>query len=173
MCNKQCFSKFTDEENFSCFWELKDKSVQYAYFHGLICVKKGSLPTPRTAQSSWSPRETSFLYVVSFQREKKVRLVVSVCCLYTCRYMLIKAVCRVAFVNVHGITHGLVCHLAFYAMTSPSPPTDSRGKQSNPRAMSQNVKKQISNHIKSFPITESYYGCNAATKGRKYNCDPI
>ena len=73
-CKKQCFSKFTDEERkkiFSCFWELGDKLVQDAYLHGLIRVRKVARRRPRTAQSSRSPRKSRFLYVVSFQREKR------------------------------------------------------------------------------------------------------
>ena len=69
-CKKQCFSKFTEEERkkiFSCFWGLGDKSVQDAYLHGLIRVRKVARRRPRTAQSSRSPRENSFVYVVRFQ----------------------------------------------------------------------------------------------------------
>ena len=75
---------------------------------------------------------------------------------------------RETFVNVHGITVGRVQHLAFYARTSPTPPTDKRGKHPNLWAMQDDIKKQIHAHIKSFPTIESHY-CQAHTaKGRKY-----
>lgn len=79
-----------------------------------------------------------------------------------------RIVCRNAFISIHGITSGRVRHLAFYAKTSPTPPIDGRGKQPNPRAMSQIIKRQMSDHIKSFPTTESHYARNSTTKGRKY-----
>ena len=79
-----------------------------------------------------------------------------------------RVVCREAFVNLHGITVGRVQHLAFYARTSPTPPTDKRGKHPNPRAMQGDIKKQIHAHIKSFPAMESHYGRAHTAKGRKY-----
>ena len=79
-----------------------------------------------------------------------------------------RVVCREVFVNIHGITVGRVQHLAFYARTSPTPPTDKRGKHSNPRAMQNDIKKQIHAHIKSFPTMESHYGRAHTAKGRKY-----
>ena len=77
-------------------------------------------------------------------------------------------VCREAFVNIHGITVGRVQHLAFFAKTSPMPPTDKRGKHPNTHAMQGNIKKQIHAHIKSFPTMESHYGRAHIAKGRKY-----
>ena len=79
-----------------------------------------------------------------------------------------RVVCRDAFVNIHGVTPGRVRHLAFYAKTSPTPPIDGRGGHPNPRAMVQRTKKQISDHIKSFPYIESHYARSTTTKGRKY-----
>ena len=70
-CKRRCFSKFTEEERKSCFWGLGGKSMQDAYFHGLIRVRKVAHRRPRAAQSSRSPRETSFVYVVRFQSERE------------------------------------------------------------------------------------------------------
>ena len=77
-------------------------------------------------------------------------------------------VCREAFINIHGITVGRVRHIDYFAKNSPTPPVDKRGKQPNPHAMKVDVKKQIHEHIKSFPTTESHYGRAHAAKGRKY-----
>ena len=79
-----------------------------------------------------------------------------------------RVVCRNAFISIDGITSGCVRHLAFYAKASPAPPIDGRGKQPNPHAMSQIIKRQIFDHIKSFPTTESHYARTSTTKGRKY-----
>lgn len=76
--------------------------------------------------------------------------------------------CPDAFVSIHGVTPGRVRHLAFYAKTYPTPLVDGRGRHPNPRALSQSIKKQISDHIKSFPRLESHYARNTTTKGRKY-----
>ena len=68
-CKKNCFSKFTDEERgkiFSGFWGLGDKAVQDAYLHGLIRVRKVERRRPRKSMST--PREATFVYVVSFVR---------------------------------------------------------------------------------------------------------
>ena len=77
LCKRRCFSKFTEEERkkiFFGFWGFGDKSVQDAYLHGLIRVRKVARRRPRAAQSSRSPRETSFVYVVCFQREERERM---------------------------------------------------------------------------------------------------
>ena len=69
-CRRKCFSKFTETERrkiFFGFWGLGDKSVQDAYLHGLIRVKKVARRRPRKAESS--PRESTFVYVVSFPAE--------------------------------------------------------------------------------------------------------
>ena len=65
-CRRQCFSKFTEEEKtkiFSGFWGLGNKSVQDAYLHGLIRVRKVARRRPRNTESC--PREATFVYVVS------------------------------------------------------------------------------------------------------------
>ena len=65
-CKKLCYTKFTDDERnkiFTCFWELGDKAVQDAYLHGLIRVRKVARRRPR--KSSSSPREATYVYVVS------------------------------------------------------------------------------------------------------------
>lgn len=67
-CKRKCFSKFTDAERekiFSGFWALGDKSVQDAYLHGLIRVRRVARRRPRVTQSTRSPRDTTFVYVVS------------------------------------------------------------------------------------------------------------
>ena len=64
-CKRKCYGKFTDMELkriFSCFWELSDKSVQDAYLHGLIRVRKVERRRPRT--SHCTPRAAAFIYVV-------------------------------------------------------------------------------------------------------------
>ena len=67
-CKRKCYTKFSDDEKtkiFSLFWELGDKAVQDAYLHGLIRVKKVGRRRPRTECESSSPREATYVYVVS------------------------------------------------------------------------------------------------------------
>ena len=58
--------------------------------------------------------------------------------------------------------------LAFFARTSSTPPVDKRGKQPNPHATSEGIKKQIHQHIKSFPTAESRYSRSTAVKCKRY-----
>ena len=77
-------------------------------------------------------------------------------------------VCRQAFISIHGITSGRVQHLAHFAQTSPTTPVDKRGKQPNKHATSEDIKKQIRSHIKSFPTIGSHYGRGNMAKGKKF-----
>ena len=66
-CKKLCYSKFTDDERqriFTLFWELGDKSIQDAYLHGLIRVRKIARRRARKSAEVKS-RSASFIYVVS------------------------------------------------------------------------------------------------------------
>lgn len=129
-CKKLCYSKFTDDERkriFTLFWELGDKSIQDAYLHGLIRVRKIARRRARKSAPVKS-RSASFIYVIRANGDERI-------------------VCRQAFINMHGITAGRVQHISFYARTSPTPPVDKRGKQPNPHATEHNIKQQIREHI--------------------------
>ena len=77
-------------------------------------------------------------------------------------------VCLKTFAGVHGITQARVRRLAEARLTSICSPVDMRGKQPNPHKISDAVKKQIDDHIRTFPVMRSHYSRSHHGKRRKY-----
>ena len=74
-------------------------------------------------------------------------------------------VCQKAFASLHGVSIGRVRRIAKASARDICAPKDKRGKHSNrPFVTSATVKKQIEDHMKSFPVIKSHYKTNR----RKY-----
>ena len=77
--------------------------------------------------------------------------------------------CLVAFASLHGICQSRVRRLSSAALSSVHAPVDMRGKHQNrPRVISDSVKKQIDEHIRSFPAMKSHYSRGKNSRRRKY-----
>ena len=75
--------------------------------------------------------------------------------------------CLTAFAGLHGITQARVCRLAVSSLESVCPPLDSRGKHSRHVKVPESIRKQIDEHIRSFPVMKSHYSRAKHNKRRK------
>jgi hypothetical protein len=74
------------------------------------------------------------------------------CCLYIRFPGKDVIACLTAFAGLHGITQARVCRLAVSSLESVCPPLDSRGKHSRHVKVPESIRKQIDEHIRSFPV---------------------
>ena len=76
--------------------------------------------------------------------------------------------CQKAFAGLHGISLSRVRRLAQSVLTSICAPADKRGKHSNrPKKISLTIRKQVKEHIKSYPAMRSHY-FRSKNKKRRY-----
>ena len=79
-----------------------------------------------------------------------------------------KVVCVAAFAGIHGISIARVRRLANVSLQSVCPPRDKRGKHGHHRRITDQVKQQIEDHIRSFPVMKSHYSRSHDNRRRKY-----
>ena len=77
-------------------------------------------------------------------------------------------VCLAAFAGLHGITQARVRRLAVSSLESVCPPLDRRGKHPKHPKIPDSIRKQIDEHIRSFPVMKSHYSRSHHNKRRKY-----
>lgn len=77
-------------------------------------------------------------------------------------------VCQQTFAALHGVSLSRVRRLAEAKLVSICSPLDMRGKQANPHRVQDSVKKQIEEHIRSFPVMRSHYSRSHHGKKRRY-----
>ena len=76
-------------------------------------------------------------------------------------------VCKKAFASLHGVSLSRVRRIAKASSSSIVSPKDMRGKHTNrPHKISAEVKKQVRDHIKSFPAMKSHYSRNKNKRRR-------
>lgn len=74
-------------------------------------------------------------------------------------------VCKVALCLIHGIGKKRLERVASHLTTNITPVHDKRGRHSNrPNQISEDLKKQIHEHVNSFPKRISHYTRNRSTK---------
>ena len=77
-------------------------------------------------------------------------------------------VCLKAFAGLHGITSSCARRLATSSLESACPPLDQRGKHSKHRKIPESIRRQIDDHIRSFPVMKSHYSRARHSQRRKY-----
>ena len=79
-----------------------------------------------------------------------------------------ETVCQKAFASLYGVSVSRVHRIAQASLTSICTPVDKRGKQkTRSRVLQEDVKAQIRQHIKSFPVMKSHYS-RGKSKTREY-----
>lgn len=76
--------------------------------------------------------------------------------------------CLSAFAGLHGITAARVRRLAISSSESFCPPTDRRGKHTKHKKIPESIRKNIDEHIRSFPVMKSHYSRGRHSKRRMY-----
>lgn len=73
-------------------------------------------------------------------------------------------ICKKAFCSLHGISSNRVDRIAAHAAVNITSPPDLRGRHGKHRQVSEEIRAQIDEHIKSFPRRRSHYGRNDNAK---------
>lgn len=140
----KCFEKVGEKDRkaiFEKFYGMTTKNEQDIYIQGLIEVKTVSRVRKRLEKSQ--NRLNSFQLFVTVNNSK------------------IK-ICQGAFLSIHAIGRERLKRIQ-KLLKSGSTPRDRRGKNIKGNAIKPEIREQISNHIKCFPVKESHYS------GKDYN----
>lgn len=140
-CRFKCTEKFSDEERknlCSSYWNLKD----YARKKGFILSQLNVTETSRErlkGQERKKNRELSIEY--SFQKTNVKERV--------CKTFFMKTLC-ISWGPIHKALEGRDSSGAFVE-------SDKRGKSESANKTDENIRKQIKEHIESFPSVQSHY----------------
>ena len=137
-CKKNCYNIVGQEaikEIFKDFWEIGDYNLQNAYLQNIMAKEDIKRRRPN---KSGVTRSGSFKYFVNYKNVK-----------YN--------VCRVAFLNIHGIKKDRANSAFNKKSDSGAPKKDGRGKNDNPRRFKGPKLDCVHEHIQSLPVRSSHY----------------
>lgn len=135
-CKKQCFNKISEAERIGVFnkvYSFNKKNEQDLYLQSLIEIQDIKRKRPRNEDPK--ERSSNFTYNVSVFNRRV-------------------AVCKKAYVSLHGITENRVRRLCNLILKGEAP-IDKRGKHPCPRRMSAETCQLVREHIESFPLKEA------------------
>ena len=138
-CRKKCFQMIderTRQEIFDSFWAAADQEKQDAHLLALIEQIPVKRRRPRSNARGENYRQYTYKYHVRLPTGK------------------LKDVCSKAFSAVFGINDSRVERVRSEAGVVPA---DRRGRHPCSRKISDEIKKQVENHILSFPRRSSHY----------------
>ena len=140
-CSHRCRDKVNVEEQqriFDDFYALASHDTQNKYLYGLI--HKEPVKRQTTRPSSQKYRRHTFTYHVRLKDGAQVQI------------------CKKTFCDLHAVTKRRVENLAEKLVCGILVASDKRGKHSSqPHAISEQLKKQIREHIEYFPCRKSHY----------------
>ena len=140
-CSYRCRERVNAEEQeriFNDFYALASHDTQNKYLYGLI--HKEPVKRQTTRPQSLKYRRHTLTYHVRLQDGAQVQI------------------CKKTFCNLHAVSKRRVENLAEKLVCGILVASDQRGKHSSrPHAISEQLKKQIRQHIESFPCRKSHY----------------
>ena len=148
-CAYHCRERVSEPEReriFKDFYKLGSNDAQNKYLYGLIRKKS----VRRRTQAAARPRSHTISYHVRLRDGSHVQ------------------VCKKAFCDLHAIGKRRVENLVDKLTAGVLVASDQRGKHKNrPHAISEEAKRKIREHIKTFPRRKSHYS-RADNRKREY-----